>query len=452
MIDYEKIIKQQDFEQKLKYSLEKYYIWREGSTHTKEFRKFDPYDYSDFVKSSKEEDVDNSMLDDEILYLATDDEGKKYYLDRNIGLVYYVKDSIFYIAEKCCYALEYDIFDAAYLRRCIMDKNFRKEKNVFYDSQKYHMNYNLANLFSVPILEYVASSKKDLNDIVCELTEILLSSKMVQKIWFRGQQKEYYQNRSEETICKLNLPEYYTRMPSLIPSLARFLTKENYSSIHDDMKYWIEAFRVWTLTQSKEFKYDFTLDGLLYKEAIKSLEGMKMYTFMDKIPYDIGEYIFYQSKWQEPAEILSMQQYGGYTSMLDITDDIDVALFFTHSFLNQKTKKYELCTPNDERIIYVFAQVADNTFNSSIYAFENASLYDIYPVPIRIKNQKCGLMIGANMFARNTYAYRIVAKIKLKSTNIVTNKKVGDMFPDLEKDSLYKVYFDAVPKLNGLYG
>lgn len=87
MIDYEKIIKQQDFEQKLKYSLEKYYIWREGSTHTKEFHKFDPYDYSNFVKSSKEEDVDNSMLDDEILYLATDDEGKKYYLDRNIGLL-----------------------------------------------------------------------------------------------------------------------------------------------------------------------------------------------------------------------------------------------------------------------------------------------------------------------------------------------------------------------------
>lgn len=451
MIDYEKIIKQQHFEEKLRYSLEKYYIWRYGSTHTKEFRKFDPYDYSDFVKSSEEKNVDNSMIDDEILYLVSDDEGKKYYLDRNIGLVYYVKDNTFYIAEKCCYALEYDIFDAAYLRRYIMDKNLRKDK-IFFDSQKYHMNYNLADLFSVPILEYVASSPKDLNDIILELTEILLSSKMVQKIWFRGQQKEYYQIRSKDTINKLNLPEHYKIMPSLIPSLARFLTEENYRSIHDDIMYWIEAFRVWTLTQSKEFKNIFTLDSLFYKEAIKSLEAMKMFKFMDKIPYDISEYLFYQSKWQESAEILSMQQYGGYTSMLDITDDIDVALFFTHSFLNQKTKKYELCSPNNERIIYVFAQVAADTFNSSIYAFENASLYDFYPVPIRIKNQKCGLMIGANMFARNTYAYRIIAKIKLESTDIVTNKKVGDMFPDLEKDSLYKVYFDAVPKLNGLYG
>lgn len=451
MIDYEKIIKQQRFEEELRYGLEKYYIWR-GSTHTKEFRKFDPYGYSDFVKRSKEKNVDNSMIDDGILYLATDDEGKMYYLDRNIGLVYYVKDNTFYIAEKCCYALEYDIFDAAYLRRYIVDKNLRKEKNFFYDSPKYHMNYNLANVFSEPILEYTASSKKDLNDIVLELTEILLGSKIVQKIWFRGQQKEYYQNRSKETISKLNLPEQYKIMPSLVPSIARFLTEENYRSIHDDIMYWIEAFRVWTLTQSKEFKNIFTLDSLLYKEAIKSLEAMKMRTFMDKIPYDISEYIFYQSKWQESAEVLSMQQYGGYTTMLDITDDIDVALFFTHSFLNQKTKKYELCTPNNERIIYVFAQVATGTFDSSIYAFENASVYDTYPVPIRVKNQKCGLMIGANMFALNTYAYRIIAKIKLKSTDIVTNKKVGDMFPDLEKDSLYKVYFDAIPKLNGLYG
>lgn len=452
MLDYKKSIKQQLFEEKLRYSLEKYYIWREGSTHTKEFRKFDPYDYSNFVKSSKEKNVDNSMIDDEIFYLATDDEGKKYYLDRNTGLIYYVKDNTFYIAEKCCYALEYDIFDAAYLRRYIVDKNLRKEKTIFYDSQEYHMNYNLADIFSVPILEYIASSQKDLNDIVLELTEILLSSKMVQNIWFRGQQKEYYQNRSKETISKLNLPEHYIIMPSLIPSLARFLTEENYNSIHDDIMYWIEAFRVWILTQSKEFKNIFPLDGLLYKKIIKSLERMKMQTFMDKIPYDISEYIFYQNKWQESEEILSTQQYGGFTSMLDITDDIDVALFFTHSFLNHKTKKYELCTPNNERIIYVFAQVATNTFNSSIYAFKNASIYDFHPVPIRIKNQKCGLMIGANMFARNTYAYRIIAKIKLKSTDIVTNKKVGDMFPDLEKDSLYKVYFDASPKLNGLYG
>lgn len=50
-----------------------------------------------------------------------------------------------------------------------------KEKSVRGRSALYFFLYRYWSILQVP--------KKDLNDIVCELTEILLSSKMVQKIW-----------------------------------------------------------------------------------------------------------------------------------------------------------------------------------------------------------------------------------------------------------------------------
>ena len=147
------------------------------------------------------------------------------------------------------------------------------------------------------------------------------------------------------------------------------------------------------------------------------------------------------------------QQYGGDTSMLDITDDLDVALFFTQSFLNQETKKYELCNPNQSNVIYVMAEGRGTcTLDVSTQMFKNATGNGINRLPPRIENQKCGLLTGASVFGKNAYGYRIVAKIHLHGDGILTTKKVEDMFPDLESDSLYKTYYDVEPKLVGLYG
>lgn len=178
-----------------------------------------------------------------------------------------------------------------------------------------------------------------------------------------------------------------------------------------------------------------------------------MAEFVYNFPFDIHEYLYIQDDLEEYAEILATQQYGGYTSMLDITDDLDVALFFTQSFLNQDTRKYEQCNPDQNNVIYVLAEGRDTcTLDVSTHMFKNATIDGIIQLPPRIANQKCGLLIGASAFGKNAYGYRIVAKIHLKGGNILTTKKVEDMFPDLNKDSLYKTYYDVEPKLIGLYG
>lgn len=53
-------------------------------------------------------------------------------------------------------------------------------------------------------------------------------------------------------------------MPSLIPSLGRCITEENFSEIKLNMMYWIEAFKIWTLTQSEEYKEEFSINGKNY--------------------------------------------------------------------------------------------------------------------------------------------------------------------------------------------
>ncbi len=427
--------------------------------NVKDTYKYSPEIYFDFVEESKNKNIDNSMVDDGIIYLDTDKNGRNYCLDSNSGLIYYFDNGIFNVSIGGNTSAQYDIFDVAYFRQYIVDPNFRNRSVCFIGNYMKeitaldYMGHKLGDIFSVPILEYTASTMKELQEIIFEINAILSTSKFFEKLWFRGQRQEYLNTCSCDTLQRLGLSSNCKKIPSLVPSLGRNITKENFHKVTRNTMYWIEAFKVWTLTQSEEFKDEFALSSLLYKELIKSLEPSKMAEFLQRIPYDISEYIFYQNHLEELSEILAMQQYGAYTSMLDITDDLDVALFFTQSFLNKTTKKYELCNPRPGNVIYVLAQGRGTcTVDISSHMFINATNDGIYKLPPRIANQKCGLLIGANNFAKNTYAYRIVAKIKLSGSDILTTKLISDMFPDMSKDSLYKTYFDAEPKLDGLYG
>lgn len=451
-------IEELNFEAELMLRIENLYN-RYMPVNFRDINRFSPEMYRMFSKSCEALNVDNSMMNDGILYLDTDQHGRKYYLDTSSELIYYVDDGIYYIAMGACSSRQYDIFDAAYFRHYISEPNMRKQVLAYPGSvwgsvtTLDHMGCKVKDIFSVPIVEYTANSLSDLKDIVTGIADSLSTSKFFRKLWFRGQRQEYYENRSDKTLCRLGFPKEYERMPSLIPSLGRNITKENCDEMKLNMMYWIEAFKIWTLTQSEEFKEEFAISGESYLKIVKSLEPRKMAEFVYNYPFDIGEYVCFQDDLEEFSEVLATQQYGGYTSMLDITDDLDVALFFTQSFLNQKTKKYELCDPTPNNVIYVMAEGRDTcTVDISTDMFKNATNDGIFQLPPRIKNQKCGLLIGASAFGKNAYGYRVVAKIHLNGKDILTTKKVKDMFPDLENDSLYRTYYDAEPKLMGLYG
>ena len=64
-------------------------------------------------------------------------------------------------------------------------------------------------------------------------------------------------------------------------------------------------------------------------------------------------------------------------------------LLFTQSFLNQKTRKYELCNPNQNNAIYVIAERRDTcTLDASTRMFKNATCNGIFQLPPSIPSEQ----------------------------------------------------------------
>ena len=301
-----------NFEAELMMNIEKLYM-QNKDVYFRDINKFCPKVHSLFSEFCKIQNADNSMMNDGILYLDVDKEGKKYYLDTSTELIYYVQDGIYNIAMGACSSRQYDIFDAAYFRHYISAPDVREYPLVYPGNilgtvtTLDNMGYKIRDIFSVPILEYTANSLNDLKGIVMDITDILSTSKYFRKLWFRGQRQEYFENRSYKTLSKLGFPKEYERMPSLIPSLGRYITIENFNEIKFNMMYWIEAFKVWTLIQSEEFNEEFVINGENYWKIVKSLEPQRMAEFLYNYPFDIEEYVYIQHDLEEFAEVLATQ-------------------------------------------------------------------------------------------------------------------------------------------------
>ena len=424
----------------------------------RDLSRFSPITFAEFVSACTSKDRDTSMTKDGIFHYATDRQGRPYFVDCVSGLILCQEGKKFSIAKGACTSKEYDIFDAAYLRQYIAHPEIRKQRLIISDPQGWggeittlsYLGLDLKDIFLTPILEYTISTVAELEQCVQNISSILSESKFFSKLWFRGQRKEYTLTRSQDVIRKLGLPCEYGSIPSLIPSAGRITETDQYKAIRKEQLYWGAAFKIWLISQTDRFKSQFSIDAPMYMDLIQNLEADKMGVLLVDCPYDIEDIFFAEDRL---ANILATQQYGGCASMLDITDDLDVAIFFCQSYLNSETRKYELCGPSSENVIYLLASTRESsTVNISNHAFQSIEFDEEYPLPPRITNQHCGLLMGADMFSRNTYSYRIVAKIKFSGNHIETTKTVDEMFPGPEIDSLYKTYSYAIPKLTGLYG
>ncbi|MBQ7001732.1 MAG: hypothetical protein IJN67_11935 [Oscillospiraceae bacterium] len=420
--------------------------------------RFSPDMFLKFQQDCAVDGRDLSLAIDGIYNCRTDAHGREYFVDCNSGLVLLQEDSKFAIAKYACTSKHYDIFDAAYLRNYIAHPEKRKwgialPSGIGEITTLDYLGLQVEDVFSTPILEYSVSTRRELNEVISEITSILSESKFFCKLWFRGQRKEYENTTTRGVARKIGFPEEFDKMPSLVPSAGRLTDVGEYKEMRKQSIYWNQAFKVWLLSQLKGVVQEFKIDGEMYKEMLRSLEPDKMIAFLNNNPYDIEEYVFEQDREPMWASVLASQQYGGCTSMLDITDDVDVALFFTQSYLNRETGKYELCEPNSSNVIYLLATTRNScTIDLSKNIFESIPYAGTYKIPPRIFNQHCGLLRGSDMFSRNTYAYRILARIKFSGNGVETTKTVDEMFPSMEIDTLYKTYSYAEPKLTGLYG
>lgn len=409
--------------------------------------------------NNKNKEVIHDICDD-LIFCGIGPKDIPYYWDMQSGLLFKKYDNQFYIAPGAMYSKEYDIIDTFYLRQYIKNKDLRN-MILFYSGNEVdeitslsYLGYDVKSIFKEPIIEYYVTDKNELYELVNELNSSLSENKFFKKMWYRGPTKEFFCERDIEYSKALDIPNEYCKMPSLVPSLKRHInSKEDYFFNCSESLRWIAALRFWILLQNKNLvnTFPFLKNDLL--DLLKEYNPIKIseYCLNDYALDDVWENLV-QIPYDRTT-VLVPQQYGGYSSMLDITDDLENALFFAQSCLDTKSMKYKIIEPTKDRILYLFGQCR----NTSTYNISD-DLFDYYPidweckVPQRIKNQKCGLLYGANNYAFNAYAYRILAKIHLGSDNIYTNRTVDEMFPNHESDDLYNLLLKVNPKLNGLYG
>lgn len=388
---------------------------------------------------------------------------KVFAVDTLSGLSFWLmKDEVYIDTVKSLItASEHSVQEAFIFKRDILRALGEYQRN---DSSDIYKNMGTMPrsqfMLDTPIVDFTVENRQELMKTIELVTKICNKSNYINKVWYRGQNKEYFVKRNQVVNDYLGFHKSYSCMPSLKPSLGRLAENhEKFEQAKFDSYMWEYAFHLWVISNYKYFQKICPEEYQEIMSLSKNLPDIESYLIkmgLQGISYEEDD-IYSLLRGHIPqvrryAMPLIMQQYGLPTNVLDITDDIEVALFFTHSHLNSTTNKYEMSKPTDERVIYVLGEVKNNaTINRSSEFFTVPVEWEC-PMPKRIINQKCGLLFGADWCNVNTYGYRIVARIYLPDDDLVSLKTVDEMFPGEKEDEFYGFLKSVHPQLSGLYG
>jgi hypothetical protein len=147
---------------------------------------------------------------------------------------------------------------------------------------------------------------------------------------------------------------------------------------------------------------------------------------------------------------VTLQQYGYDTSLLDVTEDMDIALYFTQSEMTDGRMRKHPPSPKG-RVLYVFAEhPTGDFFRQGVDLFWGDTDWG-RQLPPRLERQRAGFLMGSTCRTQNFYADSIIARIFLAGDAIQTSVVDADLFPGPETDLLYKTLLESRPILNGLY-
>ncbi|OCQ02081.1 hypothetical protein AKH15_07095 [Vibrio parahaemolyticus] len=321
--------------------------------------------------------------------------------------------------------------------------------------------------FPLP-LEFNTKSDGSLADIIDKLNKCLLGKYGVKKLWFRGQRTEYRLNRNAEITDAL-----YGKScePSLIPSLGRFVEK-NPNSAGFKLSFtanhkWKKPFLIWMILENSHWfgscsQYKQTLEELLTNEDDQLFSQLLLEIQMSPSMFgdesvskgvewpdevdDLRQWFFAFMKRREFG--ITLQQYGYPSSLLDLTDSLDVALYFSQAKMIDG--KFKVEPPGSGRVLYVFAERNTGDFfrhGSELFWGEEGWSQKLPP---RLLNQNAGFMMGSNCRSRNFYEQMIVAKIWLDDPEDKTSLNSSKLFP-YHDDLLFEVLDKSQPELSELY-
>lgn len=312
-----------------------------------------------------------------------------------------------------------------------------------------------------------ASDEATLRAHVGRLEELFCGHFRVPRLWFRGQRQEYRLNRSPEITQQLYATDHQA---SMHPSLGRFAAghpeKMNHGFAWAGPNHlWKKPFLTWLMRVNKHwFAHEprclDVLTGILRDD-----DDMRFANLLNQIqmsPLEVGDPPFLN--WPDEADDLrqwffafmkrfefgvTLQQYGYVTSLLDVTTDLDVALYFSQAAMIDG--RMQLRAPQPGRVIYVMAEPPGSAF------FRHGD--DLFwgdegwerTLPPRLHRQCAGFAAGSTNRSQNAYEGMVVAKIWLGDKLPETRLDDAALFPPSRDDLLYATLQESRPELEGLY-
>lgn len=326
---------------------------------------------------------------------------------------------------------------------------------------------------------FFCRTKEELNKVIEVQNKFLTISGGRPTLWFRGQNKEYPFVRDKDVNKWLQYPDSASHNISLEPSLIRTILN-NYNqdftnNIMNELLSWEKAFVIWVYKQKRSWFIP-SEEKPLKPEIIKYLD--QVYNGLDKIlsSSDYGDFadlmqLIRRSPFFDSADdfrqwlpdylssslLMILQHYGMPTFGLDVTKDLEVALFFALNKYNNKNYAYQKLENINDRncpIIYVFLPKSgiyrgpENVDSEQFFKKETGE-YE-FTIPLRIRRQKCGLLRGVGSIGRNYYTDFILSKIILKNFDDVSERDQSYLFPSAEEDLLFDLLMRTKPDLRFL--
>jgi hypothetical protein len=316
-------------------------------------------------------------------------------------------------------------------------------------------------------LSFNVSTREELGGVMEKLDTLFRKTCGARRLWLRGQQKEYDLPRAAE-LCEAL---YGTpRQASLLPSAGRFAInnpgKMNLGlAVAGPNHYWKKPFLIWLMRENDTwFEHDRRALDVLSKvlcdeederfgkvlramQYNSELAGLEENVAWPEEADDLRQWFFAHMKPHSFG--ITLQQYGYITTLLDLTEDLDVALYFSQAAMVGKSMRKE--SPAPGRLIYVFAERRTGDFFRHGKKLFWGDDDWVRRQPPRLERQKAGFLMGSTCRSQNFYNNMVVARIHIEGDAVVTSLADEDLFPSTEDDLLYRTLRESRPPLEGLY-
>jgi hypothetical protein len=288
---------------------------------------------------------------------------------------------------------------------------------------------------------YRVRSREELNEILSDWKEIISFYPSL-SIWYRGQTTEYMLPDLTEQANKNLCPWRNIIDASLCPSIYR--SNMPISTFTTKMLEMLKMQSEFTAHFSQYGRSEREISDICIEKIPEHLQGGEWTltkTLLDGENRG-GTTVIQDTHHHYIAciELLLQQHYGIDSPLLDVTKDIDTALFFAQNKMRDG-QYVQIDTSVASPVIYVFIlnQELDPIIDSEILMKEFSALR-----PVR---QKCGVLLGATQIKKEFYSKFIAIKIYLDEHIVYDNKITADyLFPNQKDDAVLDILLNITER------